>query len=84
MTNDKQKETKPSATENKPPKSQHNNAGNKNEDADDALKKDSLGADYWERIAGDVVSGYEGANDKDDILNADQEADDNLKGDEVA
>lgn len=45
-------------------------------------KKQSLGDDYWDRVADDVASGYEGKDDIDDILNTDQEADDHIRGDE--
>lgn len=44
-------------------------------------EKETLGNDYWNRIADDVASGYEGKHDKDDILNDDQEADDHIRGD---
>lgn len=47
-----------------------------------ADKKESLGNDYWDRVADDVASGYEGKDDKDDILNTDQEADDHIRGDD--
>lgn len=45
-------------------------------------RKESLGDDYWDRVADDVASGYEGKDDKDNILNTDQEADDHIRGDE--
>ena len=39
--------------------------------------KETVGSDYWDRIADDVASGYEGKEDDDSILNIDQEPGDN-------
>ena len=44
---------------------------------------ESLGADYWNRVAEDVASGYKHKEDKDSVLNEDQMADDHERGDKT-
>lgn len=42
--------------------------------------QETLGGDYWNRVAQDVASGYKNKKDKDSILNEDQVADDHELG----
>lgn len=46
-----------------------------------SMDKESLGNDYWDRVADDAASGYENKEDKNDILNVDQLPGDNERGD---
>lgn len=51
------------------------------ESAKEGMEKESLGNDYWDRVADDVASGYESDDDENDVLNVDQEPHDNERGD---
>jgi hypothetical protein len=46
--------------------------------------KETLGNDYWERVAEDVASGYKNEEDDNNILNNDQEPGDNERGDKAS
>lgn len=41
----------------------------------------TLGNDYWDRVADDVASGYKSKDDDDSVLNVDQEPGDHEPGD---
>lgn len=49
--------------------------------AKETREKESLGNDYWDRVAEDAASGYENKGDDDEILNVDQLPGDNERGD---
>ena len=49
--------------------------------AKETREKESLGNDYWDRVAEDAASGYENKEDEDKILNVDQLPGDNERGD---
>ena len=44
---------------------------------------ESLGDDYWDRVADDVASGYKNEKDEDRLLNEDQQPDDHERGDKA-
>ena len=45
--------------------------------------KETLGNDYWDRVADDAASGYKTEKDEDEILNIDQLPDDHERDDKA-
>lgn len=77
----KTRKKQPASSDAREPRSKKKTSPQEPKTEETHLDQDSLGNDYWERVAEDPASGYKNKKDGDRLLNMDQEPDDHQRGD---